>query len=71
MKKNARVFSKNTATQENIRISILKQRLIILYNKENFKPDLSNTLANTLAAISLVFFKFLTGGTNISGFSGI
>ena len=57
MKKNARTFSKNPTTQENIRISRLKRRLRNLYNKDHFKPDLSNTLDKTLAAISSAFIK--------------
>ena len=55
MKENARTFSKTSTPQEN-RISRLKKALN-LYNKENFKPDLSNTLDKTLTAISLDFLK--------------
>ena len=39
MEKNARIFSKNSTTKENIRISRLKNRLRNLCNKENFKPN--------------------------------
>ena len=46
MKKNARTFSKNSTTQENIRISRLKRSL---YNEDNFKPDLSNKLEKPLS----------------------
>ena len=56
MKKNASTFSKYSTTQEN-RISGLKKMLRNLYNKENFKPDLSNTPDKPLAAIYLVFLK--------------
>ena len=60
MKKNAITFSKNTTyytwEYQNLRTKI------DLYNKENFKPDLSNALAKPLAAISLVFPRLLTGG---------
>ena len=48
MEKNARTFSKNFTTQENIRISRLRKRLRNVCNKENFKPDLSNTLDKSL-----------------------
>ena len=57
MKKIARTFSKNSTIQEDIRFSRLKRRLRNLYNKETFKPDLSNTLDKPLAAISLVFLE--------------
>ena len=57
MKKNARTFSQNSTTQENIRISRLKKRLRNLCSEENFNPDLSNTLDKPLAAISLAFLK--------------
>ena len=39
-KENARTFSKNPATQENIRISRLKKRRRNLYKKQNFKPKI-------------------------------
>ena len=48
MEENARTFSKNFTTQENIRISRLRKRLRNVCNKENFKPDLSNTLDKSL-----------------------
>ena len=50
MKNNAKIFSKNSNTQENIRISRLKERLRNLYNKERFKPDISNKLGKPPAA---------------------
>ena len=57
-KNNARTFSKDSTTQENIRIYRLKKRLRNLYNKViDFKPDLSNTLDKPLAVISLAFLK--------------
>ena len=57
MKKNAKTFSKNFTTKINIRISRLKRRLRNLYDKKNFKPDLSNAHEKPLAAISLAFHK--------------
>ena len=46
IKVTARRFSKNSTTQENIRISRLKKRLQNLYKKENFKPDLQPFINN-------------------------
>ena len=41
-KENTRTFSKNSTTQENIRIS----RLQNLYKKENFKPEIKPMIEN-------------------------
>ena len=57
MKRYARKFYKNYTTQENIRIFRLKKRFRNLYNKETFKPGLSNALEKPLASISLDFLK--------------
>ena len=57
MEKNARIFSKNSTTKENMRICRLKNRLRNLCNKENLKPDLSKTLHKPLTATSLAFLK--------------
>ena len=57
MKKNPRTISINSTTQENIRIFRLKGRFRNLYNKQNFKPDLPDTLERPLAALSLAFLK--------------
>ena len=46
IKVTSRRFSKNSTTQENIRISRLKKRLRNLYKKENFKPDLQPFINN-------------------------
>ena len=46
--KNARTFSKNSNTQDSIRISRLKKRLRKLYNKENFKPEIKLIIENLL-----------------------
>ena len=45
-KENARTFSKNSTTQENIGISRLKKRLQNLYKKENFKPEIKPMIGN-------------------------
>ena len=45
-KQTARRFSKNSTTQENIRISRLKKRLRNLYKKENFKPEIRPFINN-------------------------
>ena len=58
-------------TQENIRISRLKKRLSDLYNKENFKPGISNTLDKPLAAISSAFIKAFDWVDKDFSFSGI
>ena len=50
MKTNARTFFKNSTTQKNIRISRLKKSWRNVYNKVNFKPELSNTLDKTLCS---------------------
>ena len=46
IKQTARGFSKNSTTQENIRISRLKKRLRNLYKKENFKPEIRPFIHN-------------------------
>ena len=46
IKQTARGFSKNSTTQENIRISRLKKRLRNLYKKENFKPEIRPFINN-------------------------
>ena len=48
LEKNARTFSKNSNTEESIRISRLKKRLRKLYNKENFKPEIKLITENLL-----------------------
>ena len=40
IKDKARIFSKNSTKQENIRISRHKKRLRNLYEKENYKPEI-------------------------------
>ena len=47
IKETARCFSKNSTSQENIRISRLKKRLRNLYKKENFEPEIK-LLINSL-----------------------
>ena len=68
MKENARTFSKTSTPQEN-RISRLK-KVLNLYNKENFIPDLSNTLDKTLTAISSDFLKAFDWVDQDFSFSG-
>ena len=46
LKKNVTRFSKNFTTQENIRISILEERLRNLYKQENFKPESKPMIEN-------------------------
>ena len=46
LKKNAGTFSKNSTTQENIKISRLKKKLSNLYKKGNFKPEIKPTIEN-------------------------
>ena len=43
---NARTFSKNSTTQKNITISILKNRIWNFYKKENFKPETKPMIEN-------------------------
>ena len=45
-KENTRTFSKISTTQENIRISRLKNRLQNLYKKQNFKPEIKPITKN-------------------------
>ena len=45
-KENTRTFSKSSTTQENIRISRLKNRLRNLYKKQNFKPEIKPIIKN-------------------------
>ena len=39
-------FSKTSTTQENIRISRLKKRLLNFYKEENFKPEIKPIIKN-------------------------
>ena len=45
-KENVTTFSKNSTTEENIRISRLKKRLKNLYKKENLKPEIKPMIEN-------------------------
>ena len=46
LRKNARISSKNSTTQENIRISRLKTKLRNLYKKEKFKSEIKPIIEN-------------------------
>ena len=46
LNENARTFSKNSTTQENIRTSRLEKRLWNLHKKENFKPKIKPMIEN-------------------------
>ena len=44
LKKNARTFSKNSTTHENITIPRLKKRLRNFYNKKNLKQEIKSII---------------------------
>ena len=46
LKENARTFSKNSITQENIIISKLKKGLRSLYKREKFTPEIKPMIEN-------------------------
>ena len=62
-KENARTFSQNSTTQENIRISRLKEDFKTYTRKENFKPEIKPVIENLQDELYQLEIKL---GTNIT-----